>query len=369
MKFRILVVALVSLCATSFSQRLSTSTRLDLLQKQIDNLNLSKIPKVDSTKGVRYVTMYYFLTHQGSVDTARLVMPWEMYQYMLKTDTGNFVMPWRLQAYMRYTDSTMSWGWVTKPYLASVVASFGSTGTAADSNLYAMRWMLSAYQPKGTYLTEEDDPTIYPWAKASVKPSYTRSDIGLATGSMIDSTYWRMIVLLKTDTTGLHYLKFKSLLDSIAAHKWRLDGMSSGITAAAVHDSLAKYQTDTDSLVWKSDIYTLGTPLALDSSMITAGRIFPLFVGNNEVVDTAIVVCAGAGALTMNLYSAASNFTASDSLLSAVWSVSATNGKVSKVTTDMRNSGSLGYKIWWAKITTVTTKPDALIVQLKGHRP
>lgn len=34
------------------------------------------------------------------------------------------------------------------------------------------------YQPIGSYLTSESDPTIYAWAKASVKPSYTSSEVG-----------------------------------------------------------------------------------------------------------------------------------------------------------------------------------------------
>lgn len=125
---------------------------------------------------------------------------------------------------------------------------------------------------------------------------------------------------------------------------------------------------DGDLGVLKADIYTIGQPLALDSSMIVANRVFPLFIGNNEIIDTLFVITAGTGTFTYNLFSSRGNFTATDSLLNSPWAVSQTDTVVSKTTADMRNLANLGTKTWWMKIRTVTAKPDALVIQMKGHR-
>lgn len=47
------------------------------------------------------------------------------------------------------------------------------TGYAKES------WVQKEYQPKGSYLTSETDPTVPAWAKASSKPSYSKSEVGL----------------------------------------------------------------------------------------------------------------------------------------------------------------------------------------------
>lgn len=47
------------------------------------------------------------------------------------------------------------------------------TGYAKES------WVQQGYQPKGSYLTSETDPTVPSWAKASSKPSYSKSEVGL----------------------------------------------------------------------------------------------------------------------------------------------------------------------------------------------
>lgn len=43
------------------------------------------------------------------------------------------------------------------------------------------------YQEKGSYLTEETDPTVPDWAKAPNKPNYTAEEVGAISLSMLDS--------------------------------------------------------------------------------------------------------------------------------------------------------------------------------------
>lgn len=51
----------------------------------------------------------------------------------------------------------------------------GSTGAIKVSNSFCFD---SRYQPIGTYLTNEVDPTVSSWAKAVNKPTYTPSEVG-----------------------------------------------------------------------------------------------------------------------------------------------------------------------------------------------
>ena len=47
-------------------------------------------------------------------------------------------------------------------------------------NLKAIKdWCIGKFQAKGSYLTKETDPTVPAWAKASTKPAYTKSEVGL----------------------------------------------------------------------------------------------------------------------------------------------------------------------------------------------
>lgn len=48
----------------------------------------------------------------------------------------------------------------------------------AISDMETQTHAAATYQPKGSYLTSESDPTVYPWAKATSKPSYTWTEIG-----------------------------------------------------------------------------------------------------------------------------------------------------------------------------------------------
>ena len=55
------------------------------------------------------------------------------------------------------------------------------SGYAKTADHYTKTESDNKYQPKGTYLTSytETDPTVPTWAKASTKPSYTKSEVGL----------------------------------------------------------------------------------------------------------------------------------------------------------------------------------------------
>lgn len=55
------------------------------------------------------------------------------------------------------------------------------SGYAKTANHYTKTESDGKYQPKGDYLTSftESDPTVPSWAKATSKPSYTKSEVGL----------------------------------------------------------------------------------------------------------------------------------------------------------------------------------------------
>ena len=70
-------------------------------------------------------------------------------------------------------------------YLTSVPSQYVTTdqlNSKADktaiSDMLTKTEASSKYQPKGTYLTTESDPTVPSWAKQSSKPTYTASEVG-----------------------------------------------------------------------------------------------------------------------------------------------------------------------------------------------
>lgn len=70
-------------------------------------------------------------------------------------------------------------------YLTSVPSQYVTTDQlnlkadkTAISDMLTKTEASSKYQPKGTYLTTESDPTVPSWAKQSSKPTYTASEVG-----------------------------------------------------------------------------------------------------------------------------------------------------------------------------------------------
>ena len=57
------------------------------------------------------------------------------------------------------------------------------TGYAKES------WVQKEYQPKGSYLTSETDPTVPAWAKAATKPSYTADEVGARPSTWMPTAY------------------------------------------------------------------------------------------------------------------------------------------------------------------------------------
>ena len=59
-------------------------------------------------------------------------------------------------------------------------AALGATAVqpSAIGDMETKTHAAATYQPKGSYLTSESDPTVCPWAKATTKPSYSWSEIG-----------------------------------------------------------------------------------------------------------------------------------------------------------------------------------------------
>ena len=69
----------------------------------------------------------------------------------------------------------------------------------AISDMETQTHAAATYQPKGPYLTSEADPTVYPWAKATTKPSYTWTEIGSKPTTFAPSAHSHA----KSDVTGL----------------------------------------------------------------------------------------------------------------------------------------------------------------------
>ena len=89
---------------------------------------------------------------------------------------------------------------------------------AAIADMETQTHAAQTYQPKGSYLTSESDPTVPAWAKATSKPSYGWSEIGSKPtwiGSSKPSYNWSEIgsrPTIPTDSTvsGWGYLKSES---------------------------------------------------------------------------------------------------------------------------------------------------------------
>ena len=99
-------------------------------------------------------------------------------------------------------------------------ATLGATAvqSSAISDMETQTHAAQTYQPKGSYLTSESDPTVSSWAKATTKPSYTWTEIGSKPtwiGSSKPSYTWSEIgskPTIPTDSTvsGWGYLKSES---------------------------------------------------------------------------------------------------------------------------------------------------------------
>jgi hypothetical protein len=173
----------------------------------------------------------------GTLDTGIIVMPWELgaYQskgtYLVPTDSGNirtfsnllyeykgisvvksdsntyYYKPWKINnlldtkisfpgfgtshstaAYGDHSHGYDYWSDFSHP---NTLAGYGITDAASSSHNHT-----GVYQPVGSYvtgtpwtgmgyLTSETDPTIYAWAKASIKPTYTYSEVDAAPSSTV----------------------------------------------------------------------------------------------------------------------------------------------------------------------------------------
>lgn len=80
-------------------------------------------------------------------------------------------------------------------------AALGATAVqpAAIADMETQTHAAATYQPKGSYLTAETDPTVPSWSKATSKPSYTWAEIGSRPTIPTDST-----------VSGWGYLKTES---------------------------------------------------------------------------------------------------------------------------------------------------------------
>lgn len=72
-------------------------------------------------------------------------------------------------------------GSVTKTYVdAQDAATLASANAYTDSGL-------ATKQPKGSYLTNENDPTVPAWAKEDTKPTYTATEVGAETSGSVNA--------------------------------------------------------------------------------------------------------------------------------------------------------------------------------------
>lgn len=177
------------------------------------------------------------------------------------------------------------------PFIGEIDESLTKSGVAADAKVVGNA--LAEKQPAGDYITEETDPTVPAWAKATTKPAYTASEVGAdpvgtatsavaahntATGAhndmrlLIEGLTTRLNTLADSDDTTLDqmseivaYIKSnKSLIEDVTTNKVNVSDIIDNLTTNVTNKPLSAAQ----GVALKALIDALDTD-KLDASSLT----------------------------------------------------------------------------------------------------
>jgi hypothetical protein len=170
-------------------------------------------------------------------------------------------------------------------------------------------------------------------------------------------------VFVYNSTTGNFELKAALSIGNYLVNRILKYVASDSATAGSIDVGTTSDTLATRAYVNKMKVLT---SQGFDSSIVVAQKSLLFYRGQNQIVDSVKVAGLGTSpSMVFNIYTGTTFGTATDSLFSSALTFNTSNGE--QAVTSFKNSGALGWKMWWIKFQSVATKPVDLMVTLIGH--